>query len=91
MSNVIVEYDDFSRDNSNVEKITFDLLPNTELNLIQSTSGEGSETVTKLSISMVNKGTEEVEITGDLDDATLNSLIRSLTIFRTQLQKLAST
>lgn len=90
MTNVIVEYNDFSKDNSNVEKITFDLLPNTELSLCQAepdanTDAEESET-NQLSITMVNKGTEEVEITGNLDEDTLNALIRSLNIFRNQMQ-----
>ena len=38
MNNVIVEYNDFSKDNSNVEKITFDLLPNVSLTFMQDAS-----------------------------------------------------
>ena len=86
MTNVIVEYNDFSKDNSNVEKISFDLLPNTELVLEQETIvNESENNAYQLSITMVNKGTDAVEITGVLDNETLNALIRSLTIFRNQL------
>ena len=35
MSNVLVEYSDFSKENTYVEKITFDLLPNVTLILYQ--------------------------------------------------------
>ena len=92
MPNVIVDYNDFSKDNSNVEKIEFDLLPNTTLVLSQvhlqqetEGEGEGDEPTGKLSITMIDKGTEEVEISGELDNETLNALIRSLNIFRNQI------
>lgn len=88
MTNVIVEYNDFSKDNSNVEKITFDLLPDTELSLCQVdlSDDESENTSYQLSITMTNTGTEEVEITGNLDEDTLNALIRSLNIFRNQMK-----
>lgn len=90
MPNVIVDYNDFSKDNSNVVKIEFDLLPNTTLILSQvqvqqETESDNDEPTSKMSITMVNKGTEEVEITGELDNDTLNALIRSLNIFRNQM------
>ncbi len=96
MNNVIVEYNDFSKENSNVEKITFDLLPNVSLTFSQGTSAdtdgndetENTDTETNegvLSISMVDKQTDETEITGAIDIETLNALIRSLIIFRGQI------
>lgn len=100
MNNVIVEYNDFSKEKSSVEKITFDLLPNISLSLSQETAEtetssdtentetENTENVESegvLAISMVDKQTDETEITGSLDKETLNALIRSLIIFRGQL------
>lgn len=96
MNNVIVEYNDFSKDNSNVEKITFDLLPNVSLTFMQDAStetdesGEAEKTDATtnegvLTITMVDKQTDETEITGSIDIETLNALIRSLIIFRGQI------
>lgn len=78
MSLVKVEYTDFSRDNSEVQKITFELLPNTILTLVQD---EGN-----LNLSMSDESTDNVEISGTLDLESINNLIRSLTIFRNQVQ-----
>ena len=78
MSLVKVEYTDFSRDSSEVQKITFELLPNTILTLIQD---EGN-----LNLSMSDESTDNVEISGTLDLESINNLIRSLTIFRNQVQ-----
>lgn len=86
MSNVSVEYSDFSKENTYVEKITFDLLPNVTLILYQETTGDGAEAVSTLSISMTDKETEETAITGTLDDETINALIRSLSIFKGQMK-----
>ena len=96
MNNVIVEYNDFSKDKSKVEKITFDLLPNVSLILSQEqnenetdesaeTENENTESNGILSLSMIDKQTDQTEITGSLDEETLNALIRSLTIFRSQI------
>ena len=54
MSLVKVEYTDFSRDNSEVQKITFELLPNTILTLVQ----DGGS----LNLSMSDESTDNVEI-----------------------------
>jgi len=78
MSLVKVEYTDFSRDNSSVQKITFELLPNTILTLVQD---EGN-----INLSMSDESTENVEISGVLDFESVNNLIRSLTIFKNQVQ-----
>lgn len=78
MSLVKVEYTDFSRDNSEVQKITFELLPNTILTLVQ----DGGS----LNLSMSDESTDNVEISGTLDLESINNLIRSLTIFRNQVQ-----
>lgn len=78
MSLVKVEYTDFSRDNSSVQKITFELLPNTILTLVQD---EGN-----INLSMSDENTENVEISGVLDLESVNNLIRSLTIFKNQVQ-----
>lgn len=86
MSNVLVEYSDFSKENTYVEKITFDLLPSVTLILFQETTGDGDETVSTLSISMTDKETEETAITGTLDDEIINALIRSLSIFKGQMK-----
>lgn len=86
MSNVLVEYSDFSKENTFVEKITFDLLPSVTLILSQETTGDGDETVSTLSISMTDKETEETAITGTLDDEIINALIRSLSIFKGQMK-----
>lgn len=86
MSNVLVEYSDFSKENTHVEKITFDLLPNVTLILYQETTGDADEAVSTLSISMTDKETEETAITGTLDDETINALIRSLSIFKGQMK-----
>ena len=90
MNNVIVEYDNFSKDNSNVQKITFDLLPDISLSLSQETvndneNSEGDSSEFALSISMTDKHTDEIEITGTIDKETLNALIISLIIFKGQL------
>lgn len=90
MNNVIVEYDNFSKDNSNVQKITFDLLPDIFLSLSQETvnDNENSDVDSSefaLLISMTYKHTDEIEITGTIDKETLNALIRSLIIFKGQL------
>lgn len=91
MSNVIVKYSDFSRDKSVVDEIIFDLLPSTTLVLSQNnvknnSEEDNEETVSNnLIIYMVDKSTDEVEISGELDIETINSLIRSLIIFRGQL------
>ena len=86
MSNVLVEYSDFSKENTYVEKITFDLLPSVTLILSQETTGDGDETVSTLSISMTDKETEETAITGTLGDEIINALIRSLSIFKGQMK-----
>lgn len=88
MSNVLVEYSDFSKENTYVEKITFDLLPSVTLILYQETTGDGDgdEAASTLSISMTDKETEETAITGTLDDETINALIRSLSIFKGQMK-----
>lgn len=86
MSNVLVEYSDFSKENTYVEKITFDLLPSVTLILYQETTGDDDEEVSTLSISMTDKETEETAITGTLDDETINALIRSLSIFKGQMK-----
>lgn len=86
MSNVLVEYSDFSKENTYVEKITFDLLPSVTLILSQETTDDGDETVSTLSISMTDKETEETAITGTLDDKIINALIRSLSIFKGQMK-----
>lgn len=86
MSNVLVEYSDFSKENTYVEKITFDLLPSVTLILSQETTGDGDETASTLSISMTDKETEETAITGTLDDEIINALIRSLSIFKGQMK-----
>lgn len=86
MSNVLVEYSDFSKENTYVEKITFDLLPSVTLILYQETTGDDNEAVSTLSISMTDKETEETAITGTLDDETINALIRSLSIFKGQMK-----
>lgn len=86
MSNVLVEYSDFSKENTYVEKITFDLLPSVTLILSQETTDDGDETVSTLSISMTDKETEETAITGTLDDEIINALIRSLSIFKGQMK-----
>ena len=90
MNNVIVEYDNFSKDNSNVQKITFDLLPDISLSLSQETvnNNENSDVDSSefaLLISMTNKHTDEIEITGTIDKEALNALIISLIIFKGQL------
>lgn len=86
MSNVNVDYSDFSKDNPVVDKIVFHLLPNTILVLQQETEEQGTENeATSLSISMINTESDEVEISGTLDTNTINSLIRSLSIFKKQL------
>lgn len=84
MSNVLVEYSDFSKENTYVEKISFDLLPSVTLILYQETIDDDDEAVSTLSISMTDKETEETAITGTLDDETINALIRSLSIFKGQ-------
>lgn len=84
MSNVLVEYSDFSKENIYVEKISFDLLPSVTLILYQETIDDDDEAVSTLSISMTDKETEETAITGTLDDETINALIRSLSIFKGQ-------
>lgn len=86
MSNVLVEYSDFSKENTYVDKITFDLLPSVTLILYQETTGDADEAVSTLSISMTDKETEETAITGTLDDETINALIRSLSIFKGQMK-----
>ena len=86
MSNVLVEYSDFSKENTYVEKITFDLLPNVTLILYQETTGDADEAVNTLSISMTDKETEETAITGTLDDETINALIRRVSIFKGQMK-----
>lgn len=90
MNNVIVEYDNFSKDNSNVQKITFDLLPDISLSLSQETvnDNENSDVDSSefaLLISMTDKHTDEIEITGTIDKEALNALIISLIIFKGQL------
>lgn len=86
MSNVLVEYSDFSKENTYVEKISFDLLPSVTLILYQETIDDDDEAVSTLSISMTDKETEETAITGTLDDETINALIRSLSIFKGQMK-----
>ena len=84
MGNVNVDYSDFSKDNPIVDKIIFHLLPNTLLVLNQTTENES----TSLSISMINTESDEVEISGTLNTDTINSLIRSLSIFKKQLKNI---
>ena len=91
MANVIVKYSDFSKDNSKVEKIILELLPNKivvlELNEQESTDETDTEAVNEdnnITLSMVDKETDEIQISGSLDKETVNALIRSLNILRSQ-------
>lgn len=91
MANVIVKYSDFSKDNSKVEKIILELLPNKilvlKLNEQESIGESDAESVNEendITLSMIDKETEEIEISGSLDKETINALIRSLNIFRSQ-------
>ena len=91
MANVIVKYSDFSKDNSKVEKIILELLPNKivvlELNEQESADETDTEAVNEdnnITLSMVDKETDEVQISGSLDKETVNALIRSLNILRSQ-------
>lgn len=93
MSNVIVEYSDFSKENSQIEKITFELLTNVNLEIKQITSGEGEEETKSLTITMTTEDNENQETTlvsGTLDNESINALIRSLLIFRNQLSSSSS-
>ncbi|MBR4589372.1 MAG: hypothetical protein IKO36_01805 [Bacteroidaceae bacterium] len=91
MANVIVKYSDFSKDNSKVEKIILELLPNKivvlELNEQESADETDAEAVNEnnnITLSMVDKETDEIQISGSLDKETVNALIRSLNILRSQ-------
>lgn len=91
MANVIVKYSDFSKDNSKVEKIILELLPNKivvlELNEQESADETDTEAVNEdnnITLSMVDKETDEIQISGSLDKETVNALIRSLNILRSQ-------
>ena len=77
MSTVKVEYSDFSKDNSVVEKIEFELLPNINLTLV---NGEST-----IILSMSDTSTENVELSGTLDKETVINLIRCLSILKNQM------
>lgn len=78
MGIVTVEYDNFYKDSENVQSIEFELIEGITLRLEEA---EGVITMT-----MVDTSTEETELTGTLDEETLNNLIRSLNILKLQLQ-----
>lgn len=79
MGVVTVEYDDFSKDKTSVQKISFELIENTMLVLTE------NKTDNTVVISMIDTETDDTELNGELDIETLNNLIRSLNIFKNQL------
>lgn len=78
MGKVNVVYNDFSRDNTVVEKITFELLPSTILSL-EEIDGE-------IEITMSDSSTDDVKLSGTFDSESLDNLIRSLSIFKSQIK-----
>ena len=83
MSNVTVIYDDFTKNNSSVTEISFELIDDVILTLKQNDD--------VVNITMNDSDTGEVELTGDLDLEILNNLIRSLNIFKNQIVSLPPT
>lgn len=83
MSNVTVIYDDFTKNNSSVTEISFELIDDVILTLKQNDD--------VVNITMNDSDTGEVELTGDLDLEILNNLIRSLNIFKNQIASLPPT
>ena len=83
MSNVTVIYDDFTKNNSSVTEISFELIDDVIITLKQNDD--------VVNITMNDSDTGEVELTGDLDLEILNNLIRSLNIFKNQIASLPPT
>lgn len=76
MGNVTVEYSDFAKEKSIVEKISFELIPNTTLELFQGNESD---------LSMTMTSTDGTVLSGTLDLETIAALIRSLVIFKNQI------
>ncbi len=76
MGNVTVEYSDFAKEKSIVEKISFELIPNTTLELLQENESD---------LSMTMTSTDGTVLSGTLDLETIAALIRSLVIFKNQI------
>lgn len=76
MGNVTVEYSDFAKEKSIVEKISFKLIPNTTLELLQENESD---------LSMTMTSTDGTVLSGTLDLETIAALIRSLVIFKNQI------
>lgn len=76
MGNVTVEYSDFAKEKSIVEKISFELIPNTTLELFQENESD---------LSMTMTSTDGTVLSGTLDLETIAALIRSLVIFKNQI------
>lgn len=79
MANVYVNYDNFSKDHQSIKSVMFELLPNTELKL------EREEDA--VSLTLADKETDSVSLTGNLDEEMLNNLIKSLCLIRNQIQQ----
>ncbi len=74
---VKVEYSDFSKDNSIIDKIEFELLPETTLTLVNNE--------TDITLTMSNSSTESVELSGNLTKEQVTNLIRCLSLLKNQL------
>lgn len=78
MSSIVkVEYSDFSKDNSVIEKIEFELLPDNTLTLINND--------TSITLTMSDSSTENVELSGELTKDQVTNLIRCLSMLKNQM------
>lgn len=78
MSEVYVKYSDFL--NSVTDEISFELLTDVIMKLKYNQAAES------LTICMEDKITDNTELHGDLDLDRLNTLIKTLTLIRNQIQ-----
>ena len=76
MGIVNIEYGSFIKDKQFINSVSFELLPNTTLVLSQGNEG--------LSMTMVDTSTENTELSGVLDDETVEVLIRCLSLIKNQ-------
>ena len=77
MANVYENYDNFSKDHQSIKSVMFELLPNTQLILEREESN--------ISLTLTDKETDSVSLTGTLDEEILNNLIKSLCLIRNQI------
>lgn len=77
MANVYVNYDNFSKDHQFIKSVMFELLPNTQLILERDESN--------VNLTLADKETDSVSLTGTLDEEILNNLIKSLCLIRNQI------